>query len=166
MTFNFFKVEETIVKNRIVTTIPVLHKIYDVTIDLYATKWPTSDDYANILHLTIGKYEGQYGDRVPMISYRKYTGTFHIASAVNGDINYHSDTTKTYPLNTWIKLRVQQTLENGKYVYSTYINNEQVHQVVNTQPQVFYNVKVYCSSPWEVVLEGKVKNLIINTRSS
>ena len=66
-------------------------------------------------------------------------------------------------MNTWFKVRIQQNLTNGIYVYSIHINDVEAYRIANTKPEDFNNVVVYVGNPWMDVQKGKIRNLIINT---
>ena len=69
-----------------------------------------------------------------------------------------------FPLNEWIKVKVQQIDVNGSAMYSIFLNDVKVHEVINTQPSAFDNVKVFVSDPWQNPQEGRIRNLIIDNR--
>ena len=132
---------------------------------------PTSfqSGWANIIHMSIGNDHGRYGDRTPGVWFQPSSSSattkkLTIYSAVNGYPNYRYDSTKMFPLNTWIRVKIEQADENGKATFRVYLDDEEVHEMINTQPRDFDNVKVYVSDPWYPPQAGKIRNLLIINR--
>jgi hypothetical protein len=57
----------------------------------------------------------------------------------------------------------QQTNSKGEAVYSIKVNGETFHEIVNTTPLKFKDVKLYLSDPWYETFApfGKLSNLKI-----
>ena len=139
-----------------------------VSFEVYPTSYQSV--WANIFHMSIGKDLKQYGDRTPGVWFNPKSNNatenkLYICSAVNGDRDYCYNS-KDFPLNNWIKVKVEQTEVDGNAMYRVYLDNEKVHEVVNTQPAEFDNVKVYVSDKWYNAQEGKIRNLIIDNRGA
>ena len=104
--------------------------------------------WSSILHATIGKNNGRYGDRTPGIWFHGGSTKLHICSAINGNRNlcYNS---KPLPRNRFSTILIQQIQKaNHQYFFQIYINGRKVFDVLNKRPQVFANVKYYASDPW------------------
>ena len=44
------------------------------------------------------------------------------------------------------------------------MNDESIHKNENTKPTVFYDVKVYVGNNWNEPIDGKIKDLIFETK--
>ena len=149
----------TIVRNRMVSTLTILPKQFDISFDFYATKW--IGGWTNILHLTTGPNCCGIGSRIPAIF--PLGGKLHFAFAVSGNGNYVVPTPKL-PLRKWMNFRINQRFEGGKYVFRVYYNNKVLRTVVNTRPQDFRNVKVWVGDNWYNAQPGFIRNLRITNK--
>ena len=117
--------------------------------------------YLSILHLTIGRNSDVYGGRTPAIFLMPGGTKVHITSAVSGDRSYIVNT-EPFPMNTFIQVKVEQVYTiNDQYAYNIYIDGQQLHHDINTQPKVFYDVKVYAGNIWNSPADGILKNLFV-----
>ncbi|XP_065651458.1 uncharacterized protein LOC136079549 isoform X6 [Hydra vulgaris] len=64
-------------------------------------------------------------------------------------------------LDVWSSLLILQTELNGDYIFTVYLNDQIIHNTINTQPQIFKNVQVYASDPWYEALDGYIKDFKI-----
>ena len=106
--------------------------------------------YDNILHLTVGGDSQHYGDRTPAVFLHPKRGIL-VSSAVNGESAYGFWCRQHQPkAGIWTEYAVSQVKKEGdKYIYSISINGEEVHRTVNTRPEVFKDVGVFASNPWD-----------------
>ena len=147
-------------KNKLVATIPKLEKTYDLSFEVFPTKF---QGWSNVLHLSAGGSYRHYGDRTPAVWFRPGSGAtnrFHICSAINGKRNYCYNS-KPYGVKKWHKIRIQQRKTGTNYVYTVSINGKEVHRVINSRPEEFKNVKVYASDSWYNAQPGYIRNLLI-----
>ena len=49
------------------------------------------------------------------------------------------------------------------FKFKIWVNNRHVHQVENSSPQAFENVKVFVSNPWSSNMDGYIRGLNITT---
>ena len=118
--------------------------------------------WTSLFHLTTGEDSG-VGGRIPavFVNQDKY---FHHCYHVNGDDNYYQN--YDYELNKDYHFEIsQQKNSEGEAVYSIKVNGETFHEIVNTTPLKFKDVKLYLSDPWFDTFApyGKLSNLkIIN----
>ena len=116
--------------------------------------------WTSLFHLTIGEDSG-VGGRIPavFVNQDKY---FHHCYHVNGDDNYYQN--YDYELNKDYHFEIsQQKNSEGEAVYSIKVNGETLHEIVNTTPLKFKDVKLYLSDPWFDTFApyGKLSNLKI-----
>ena len=116
----------------------------------------------SILHITNSGNSYVYGCRNPGLWF--CNDKFHMCSAINGNWNYCYDS-KRFNANNWIKVQVEQKMINNKYYYSITLNDATVYSIINSQPRVFHNMKLYVSDPWYSTMSGNIKNLVIRTRT-
>ena len=160
-----FEPEERIIsKNTLVTTIPVLGKEWRVTFEvmmsikydlnhmLYHQVKPahyTEAQYQNVLHLTIGGSHEQNGDRTPAVWIHPDKGVL-FSSAVNGKSDYGFFCPKHLPqAGIWTLYEVSQVCKEEEHFFVISINGEEVHSTMNKRPEVFTNVGVFASNPWD-----------------
>ena len=116
--------------------------------------------WKSLLRVTTGGNSGE-GSRIPavLVNPSKY---FHITCHVNGNTNYYQN--YYYELNKEYHFEISQ-LENtnGEAIYKIKVNGETFHEVVNTTPLKFKDVKLYLSAPWFETFApfGKLSNLKI-----
>ena len=111
--------------------------------------------WKSLLHLTTGD---NY-PRLPAIFLNpdKY---FHNCYHVNGNHNYCQN--YNYELNKDYHFEIsQQRNSKGEAVYSIKVNGETFHEIINTKPVKFKDVKLYLSDPWYETFApfGKLSNL-------
>ena len=99
------------------------------------------------------------GGRIPavFVNQDKY---FHHCYHVNGDDNYYQN--YDYELNKDYHFEIlQQKNSEGEAVYRIKVNGETFHEIVNTTPLKFKDVKLYLSDPWYETFApfGKLSNL-------
>ena len=120
-----------------------------------------SVEWISLFRLTTGENFGE-GGRLPAVflNWDKY---FVIVYHVNGNANYYQK--YFYELNKEYHFEIsQQTNSKGEAVYSIKVNGETFHEIVNTTPLKFKDVKLYLSDPWYDTFEpfGKLSNLKVN----
>jgi hypothetical protein len=114
--------------------------------------------WKSLFHVTTGENGGE-GGRVPAVFVNpgKY---FHTCNHVNGNTNYCQN--YNYELNKEYHFEISQHKNSkGEAVYSIKVNGETFHEVVNTTPLKFKDVKLYLSDPWYETFApfGKLSNL-------
>ena len=122
---------------------------------------PDSFGYYNVFHMGIGTAEKLYGERIPAVYVNK-DKFISIASGISN--NYNNYQNYDYTLNQWYHIEIlQKENSNGKIIYSIEIDGLTVHEVVNTQPQIFEKVILYTSDPFYPSFApfGELKNLNI-----
>ena len=63
-------------------------------------------------------------------------------------------------VNQWYSILMKsEKMANGNYMYSILVDGQIIHQVENTTPEVFHNVKAYVSNPWYGAANGRIRNL-------
>jgi len=156
-------------RNTLVAIIPRLSNEWIVSMDVRLhtplsevniTKWT-----CNIIHLTQGERDEQYGDRTPFVSITRTTTQFHIGSSINGDKNKHIDLlVNGLTINQTYHLEVHQRyVSNGDYRYFITIDGEELYSVLNTDARQFYDVKVFMSNDWQAACPVYISNFeIIN----
>ena len=118
------------------------------------------------MHLTTGNDNG-LGARIPGVwaNKNKY---FHTCFRVNGDDDYCQQ--YDYQLDKLYHFEISQHKKSSQYystgeaTYSITINGELIHEIINTTPMKFENVKLYLGNPWyeSFAPYGTVSNLEIN----
>ena len=120
--------------------------------------------WTSLFHLTTGKNGGE-GGRLPAVFVNR--GKFFLISYhVNGKTDYWKK--YNYEVNKEYHFEIsQQTNSKGEAVYSIKVNGETFHEIVNTTPLKFKDVKLYLSDPWHETFApfGNLSNLKIITES-
>ncbi|XP_047144980.1 uncharacterized protein LOC105845905 isoform X1 [Hydra vulgaris] len=149
--------ERQLTWDNLLATLTSLEKTYSVSFKLYLQLYSTL--FENVIHLTIGGNNEQYGDRCPAVWIN--LGKLIICSAVNFEKNY-CITTYQLPLYEWSTIKISQVQQNGVYEYNIRINEAVVYSTVNTNPQSFSNVYVYSADSWHSEFkDGFIKDLRI-----
>ena len=142
-------------------TISTLYKQWSVSVDIQPTGLIGSN--SNIFHIGLGADNTIYGDRIPSIWFNSGNTELHIASAVNGDKNYWKNT-DPIPMNEWTQVEVSQLqLTDGSYQYTIKIDDKIYHQILNTDPREFENIKVYTSKNDNLAAKVLLTNFKIDT---
>ena len=145
-------------KGYLATKIPVLPKQFEVSFDFQANKRILG--FTNILHMTTGG-NGAWGERIP--GFFPLNDKIYISFSVDGNGNWNF-VTPTYPLNKWIHFKVNQQLEDKKYIYRVYMDGTLLKEHVNKKPQQFKEVFVWVGDIWHNAQPGFVKNLVISSK--
>ena len=121
------------------------------------------DTWGNILHVGMGGNGKEYGDRTPGIWFEPRTTKISISSAINDNKNYEIRT-HPIPINQWTRIEIAQLAQpDGVYQFTIRVAGEIFHQVTNTAPQEFSNVKVYTSDNYYSAANAMIANLTIST---
>ena len=115
--------------------------------------------WKSLFHVTTGE-DGGEGGRIPAVFVNdKY---FNINYPVNGNIDYYQN--YNYELNKEYHFEISQNKNSkGEAIYNIKVNGKSFHEIVNTTPLKFKDVKLYLSDPWYETLApfGKLSNLKI-----
>ena len=138
-----------------------VEKEYSVLFTFAASEF--SFGWHNILHFTTGDNVHSPGSRIPGVWMHQSLGDekakpLLICSDVNGDSDY-CWTSKPIPVNTFIQIQIRQIRKGTGYIYQILIDGEVLHEVINRQPRVFRDVKLYASDPWHAAQKGEIDNL-------
>ncbi|XP_065640122.1 uncharacterized protein LOC100209097 isoform X1 [Hydra vulgaris] len=151
--------EFTLIQSALLGTLYVLKKEYTISFKLKPIKY--SKGWKSVLHLTLGKDYGTYGDRNPGVWFHEDgSGKLSIFAAVSGNVNYYVETT-SLPLNAWSYLKIYQIFMDGKYWFSVDLNGINIHRVENIDARDFKTLKVYASDLWYASQEGLISDLLI-----
>ena len=133
--------------------------------------------WQNAVHLGVGGDCCGSGQRIPAV-FISDSRKFYICHSINGDGDEchipdprPQGRTKTLvdgeiEPNTWVSVEVSQTknLTNGKFIYSITIDGEIVWEIENTLVQVFKDVQVYAGDEYYQLLDGKIRNFLVETK--
>ncbi|XP_065651871.1 uncharacterized protein LOC136079651 isoform X2 [Hydra vulgaris] len=150
--------EHMLIQNNLITSIPLLEKEYSVSFKLKPESY--FQFFRNVIHLTTGDDYGKYGSRTPAVFVYPNSLGLQIASAVNGNNNYNF-LTQPLSLNEWSSIKISQTQLNETYMYTAYLNELMIYSTKNDMPQTFSNVLVYAANPWNIALDGFIKDFKI-----
>jgi len=158
----FHNAEEfTITKDKKLGELLVLHRQFIITFQLSITAPSTAA--LNIIHFTIGGYNGKYGDRVPGIWVWRGS-ELGVRSAISGNQDYYAPyTTPDIALNTWHDIEVAQLAFENEVYFSFKIDGTTYANVKNADAREFKNVKIYAGNPWENPCKGKIRNFEVKT---
>ena len=114
--------------------------------------------FTSVLHFTTGK-DGGHGCRIPAVFFMEKNGKRQLriaAQSTDGEdiVFKHPNIVN----NVWIDVVIQQTERAGRYVIELILNDEIIGSMVNHDPYVFENVKVYVSDPWYPAQPGFLKD--------
>ena len=135
-----------LLKSHLIATKDVLPRGWKVSFKL--NPFGIEKDWSSVLHATIGKNHGRYGDRTPGIWFSPGTTKLTICSAVNGNVNYCYSSVLSKNKETTIVVQQVQSQKNHQYYFQVYINGKKAHEILNKSPQIFKNVKYYAGDPW------------------
>ena len=149
------------VRGNLIDSRLTFEKEYSVSFTFAAYKF--SSGWHNILHFTTGDDIGSPGSRIPAVWMHMSKGDekekpILISSDVSGNSNY-CWTSKSIPVNAIIQIQIRQIREGSTYIYQILIDGEVHHEVINRQPRVFRDVKLYASDPWHAAQKGEIDNL-------
>ena len=64
-------------------------------------------------------------------------------------------------LNTWLKIKIQQVRIGEDYYIEIYLADLLVYKVLNKNPKIFDNVKLFVSNPWNEEDKGSIRGLTV-----
>ena len=113
--------------------------------------------WTSLFHLTTGEDNG-VGCRIPAV-FLNSAKFFYTCYQVNGNDDYCKN--YNYELNKDYHFEISQHKSNGEAIYSIKVNGETFHEIVNTTPLKYKDVKLYLSDPWYETFApfGKLSNL-------
>ncbi|XP_066920071.1 uncharacterized protein [Clytia hemisphaerica] len=135
---------------------------YEVSFDIK----PVSrvSQWANILHVTQGEDNVNYGDRNPAVWFWGSSYRLHICSAINGDKTHCYNTIAELPTNRYTRVNIKQDEDaNGVFFFTVRLDGIEVYRVQNNQTQIFQNVKFYQSNPWYPPANALIGNVKVTT---
>ena len=133
-------------------------KEYIVRLKLLPTQF-AGVEWASVIHFTTGADQGTHGARIPAVYIRETNGARCLY--VMAQATYGEGIVFTYPevpTNEWIDVVIEQAERAGRYVIEVIVNGEIIGSMVNYDPYVFANVKVYVSDPWYSAQPGFIKD--------
>ena len=87
----YYKEDEfPLVRNQLITTLPMITKEYEVGFELRIGALNVTD-WENVIHLTDDTNYGKYGDRITFLSI--FQNRFQVYSAVDGNYRYYHEHT-------------------------------------------------------------------------
>ena len=99
------------------------------------------------------------GDRQPAIFYHPSIG-IQISAAINSNRDYYKRFAQP-TLMEWTRIRATQQFVDGQFWFKIFLNDEEVHSVVNKKARTYWDMKVYTSSDWYPAQPGTIRNLVI-----
>ena len=145
---------------------------------MFINQFPTAY-YASIMHIGLGGNIRLYGDRNPGF-WVSNGGVLHVASSISGNRNRY--TNNMVEKNKWISLKVSQTLRDGKvlketclkliydfflqYMFEVYIDGVKEHSMENSKPVILRAVKVFAGDKFYAPLDGKIRNIYIQSKKN
>ena len=143
-----------------------LYKTYNISFGIYPDTFEV-DEWKNIIHLTsTNSHCCNPGDRIVAVwtdnGGEANSSSFNIWNEINGNPQFVTRT-KKYSSKKWINFVIAQVLRNRKYFLTITVNSELLREVENTQPQVFENVIAYASNEHNKPLNGRIRNMKIET---
>ena len=106
--------ELCLMKNQLIRVVPYIGREYSITFELYLYSYPTqAQNMSSVLHFTAGGNNYHYGDRNPAVwvsGQEDNPEKIVVSSSVDGNTNLHVYSEKTYPLKTWIPIKISQKL--------------------------------------------------------
>ena len=85
---------------------------YTIQFELYLYSYPTNP-LSSVLHFTTSGNLNSYGDRNPAVwvsGQEDNPEKIVVSSSVDGNTNLHVYSEKSYPLKTWIPIKISQKL--------------------------------------------------------
>jgi len=146
-------------KNNEIGTIDSWGPLFRVSLDLIINKL-TSDKWTSILAFKTNdgtRDMGQHGDRCPAMFLNK-DGHIYFVSSVGSNANY-ATRSKNIQLNKWMRIIIEQTKRNGKVYFTVSVDGQIVHEVENTNPRTFEDVKVFAGDNFYPAPDASYKNV-------
>jgi len=163
--------EFDIEQGNLLTTFKYMGKAFRVLFDLKLNNVKPRG-YLSVLQMTTAdKREGKrYGDRNPAIFVKG--NKLHIASAINGNKNHNFDVQKPLQAGKWHNIEIRQwhvidkrqDPEIEMVFFNVTLDKKEVYSIVNEQPKIFENVKLYAGAPFRYeAAKGKIKGLEVDS---
>ena len=146
----------TLKRNTLVRNYPVYYNQFDVSFNVRPLGLVRTE--SSILHLTQGRDNRKYGDRIPSVSFLPRSRRLKICSAVNNNRNFCYLDRTNLPPNRVSTVRIFQTrTSKGQFIYAVVINSRIKRILANRAPATFHNVKLYLGDPWLAPAKATVK---------
>ena len=142
-------------------TIPRMSTEWSISFQFRQTS--LSPHWTNIIRFIVsGMIEDQrapfeIGERIPAVFTNPNSKALYFTSSVNGNADYVIESTINLNENYYIEIH-QRYVSRGDYRYFIKVNGTEIHSVINSNAQQFYNVNVYASDPWYVKANGFISN--------
>ena len=151
--------EADLVSGKLIAQLEQLKEEYKITFEFNC---PSNPQWHNIVHFTTKDADVymQDGSNIPCV--RSYDSCIYVYASINGIAHCYFH--YPYNANMWHSVAISQEKVNGDFMYSVAFDGVNIHNVVNTQPKVYNNVKVYAGDPWHPAV-GKIRNLVLSTPS-
>ena len=135
-----------------------VEKEYFVRFKVTATAF-SGEEWSSIIRFGTGANRLNHGDRIPAVFFREKDGKRHLFVYVQSTYgDYITFTKPEIPTNVWTDVVIEQAERGGRYVIEVIVDGEVIGSMVNYDPYVFQNVKVYLSDPWNAAQPGFIKD--------
>lgn len=139
-----------------------MYKQWSVDVDIRPNE-KTSNGWQSLFRLAKDNQNVLPGSRAPAVFFQSGTTKMMICSTMSGNPNSCWTHDGELALNEWTNLRIAQSKSCGLYHFTISIGEEQVYSVVNTHPEIFFNMRVYAGDRWSFVPNANLRNLHIDT---
>ena len=133
-------------------------KEYMVRFKVLATKF-VGAEWINVLHFYNDEKYKNHGNRIPAVYFKETAGTRRLYVFTQSTDTVVAIFTATDILDgVWTDVLIQQVERAGRYVIEVVVNGDMIGSIVNADPYVFENVKVYASNKWSPAQTGFMKD--------
>ena len=147
-----------LVKGKLLTTIPALGKQWRVSFEVFPESF-NHKGLASVLHMMTGEKGNRFGKHIPAVWIHRSKAIFVSTSLGKKSTFTRRFRSNVLALENWTRIEVSQSRQGENHIYAVKIGGKQVFSTKNTRPRVFYDVKVYASSPSSSPLAGSIRQL-------
>ncbi|XP_065652584.1 uncharacterized protein LOC136079857 [Hydra vulgaris] len=150
------KSSTSLIGGKLVASIKELDKEFRICFKIYPMIY--IEKLHNIIHLAVGSSKKSRG--------REILGVW-FSDAGDGRLNISIPNKTRYfisdpqLLDAHCTIDILQQKNESKYVYTIKINAETVYSDENKKPEIFKNVQVYASNPWDLVQISNIEEMFI-----
>ena len=137
---------------------------FSVSVDIKIHANLEHEMWGNVIHFGRGDANEDMGDRIPSIfvSPKSQGKRLFVCSSVtypNGqeEKSHCSGSGETH--GEWTNVQVEQTYENGIFVYRVYFNGALAEEIPDVKVQSFGRVHLWASNPWSIPAQAEFRNL-------
>ena len=139
---------------------PELSEEFEVEFEFFA--YSATTEWANVFRMTKGTTNNNLGDRIPAVFIRMEGSipTLCVCMLTKGLSNTDRYSDIPIAIKSWYTLKIaQRKSDDGNFLFEIVLDGIAQKSVVNQNPEIFHNVKMFATDNLSPAFDGLVRNI-------